>query len=105
MSPLNSANPGFRNPRLENLERVQASVEVAYADPRKVGSFSVPAGTLLRLSPGDQIYVSSGGNGAYRMVVRVEAIADGSVMVWLDSGRRPGTDVQAPEAAQADDLK
>lgn len=66
--------------------RVQARIEVSYCDAAKVGSFAVSEDALPGLGAGDQIYVSSGGVGAYRTVLSVEPIAGGAVMILLDPG-------------------
>jgi hypothetical protein len=77
---------------------------VAYLDASRVRSFAVAQHSLPQLSTGDVIYIASGGKGAYRTVLRVEPIADGTVMITLDPGQRTGvSEPAAPrQSAQPD---
>jgi hypothetical protein len=76
-------------------------VEVAYLDASQVRSFAIAQNALPQLSTGDLIYVASGGKGAYRTVLRVEPIADGTVMIILDPGQRTATgEVAQPISAE-----
>ena len=83
---INNASTDSTNWNTAPIERINARVEVSYVDAAKVGSFAVAASALPGLNAGDRIYVSSGGTGAYRTVLRVEPIAGGAVMISLDPG-------------------
>ena len=76
----------YRLREAAGVQRVQARVEVSYVDAAKVGSFAVSKEALPGIGTGDQIYVSSGGTGAYRRVLLVEPLAGGAVMILLDPG-------------------
>jgi hypothetical protein len=80
-----NGTPGDLGTRdVAKLENIHARVELSYCDAAKVGSFAVSEAALPGLRAGDQVYVSSGGTGAYRTVLRVEPIAGGAVMILLD---------------------
>jgi hypothetical protein len=86
MLTMNNISADYRLREAGGVQRVQARVEVSYVDAAKVGSFAVAKEALPGIGAGDQIYVSSGGTGAYRRVLRVEPLAGGAVMILLDPG-------------------
>ena len=96
MLTMNNIAADHRLREASGIQRIQARVEVSYVDAAKVGSFAISKEALPGLGAGDQIYVSSGGSGAYRRVLRVEPLSGGAVMVLLD----PGYGKAAPVAAK-----
>ena len=86
MLTMNNISTDYRLREATGVQRIQARVEVSYVDAAKVGSFAISKEALPGIGAGDQIYVSSGGAGAYRRVMRVEPLAGGAVMVLLDPG-------------------
>lgn len=87
MSPISNISFENRARQPRPLDQIQAVLEVSYCDVSRVRTLAVSRSAAPILAPGDQIYLSSGGNGAYRTVLRVEPIADGSVMIFLEPGR------------------
>ena len=101
MIPLNPNQVGTRIQTHGGVERIQAYVEIAYCDAAQVRTFAVANNSLPHLSPGDQIYLASGGQGAYRTVLKVEPIAGGSLMIFLEPGRVPEGST-SPSAAESE---
>jgi hypothetical protein len=81
---VNNMQVGHRIGDVSKVEKIHARIELPYCDAAKVVSFAVPETAVPALSAGDRLYISSGGTGAYRTVLRVEAIAGGAVMIVLD---------------------
>lgn len=83
MLPVTQMAAADRHPDFAGVRNIRARVEVPDKDVARLQSFTILNGALPALEAGDQIYVSSGRAGVYRMVMRVEPIAGGAVMIWL----------------------
>lgn len=66
------------------LEQRVMRVELPDTDAATVESLNFDA--LPNLGPGDRVLIKSPAATIYRRVVRVEPIAGGGALVWLDSG-------------------
>jgi hypothetical protein len=66
------------------VEHRTAEIELPDVDAAAIDSFTT--GGFPKLGPGDRVLIKSGTAGVYRRVVRVEPIAGGASLVWLDTG-------------------
>jgi hypothetical protein len=93
MFPLNPS--GLRTMSAGGIDHICRTVEIPDADVAEVSGFSMGDVVFPRLRPGDQVYLCSAGYGVHRRVVRVEPIAGGNVVVWLDPGYVSAGDARA----------
>ena len=73
---------GLRTTGANSFDRIGKTIELPDTDVTQVRSLSIAEALFPKLRPGDDVYLSSGGSGVFRRVVRVEPIDGGSIVIW-----------------------